>query len=245
MPSTSGDLEKVVTVVTAQLPPGPGQPEVLPVAAAQVHHRLPGGESGEELGHPGPGLVSGVGEVTGDLLVDRVDQLALQEPGGLLQASPGLGQLVTRLVSLTSFPAAEKVCHLVQSVPALPEGEGDPDVPVDESEPVLVVSELPAGQSVVVTGSDPVGPAVAGGARHDQQGPPGQPHRDCPPLRTSEGHDDWAGEREGHDGVTGTLLTVRVGRNSLSCSREVTIRYLDLTLTWQVSVDCHLIRQMF
>ena len=107
MPSTSGDLEKVVTVVPAQLPPGPGQPEVLPVAAAQVHHRLPGGDGGEELRHPGPGLVSGVGEVTGDLLVDRVDQLALQEPGGLLQAGPGLGQLVTRLVSLTSFPAAE------------------------------------------------------------------------------------------------------------------------------------------
>ena len=51
----------------------------------------------------------------------------------------------------------------------LPECEGDPHVPVDQSEAVHVLAQLPAGQSVVVTGCDPVTPAVASRPRQHQQ----------------------------------------------------------------------------
>ena len=77
-----------MAVVASHLPPGPGQSQVFPVAAAQVQQWLTGGETLQELSHSGPGLVSRVGEMTRDLLVHGVDQLSLQQSGGLLQALP-------------------------------------------------------------------------------------------------------------------------------------------------------------
>ena len=107
-----------MAVVGTNLPPVSGQAEIFPVAAAQVQHWLAGGETLQEVRHSGPGLVSRVREVTRNLLIHGVDQLSLQQSGGLLQALPHrllagarglvsvaeLGE-VTAALSMESFPS--------------------------------------------------------------------------------------------------------------------------------------------